>query len=316
MFELYICTEFITSVYMGQITRLEYNKIQAVNFSLLKLYMRSPAHFLEEWVNGQDSDEVEKETKALRMGKAIHTYVLEPEKFKENYVFINFEERPIQQNSKGGVADYRTKANREWRDNLIQHYLMLGKSVLNSVEEFNEISSMGKSIVENKAASSLLTDCLNEQFIEWTDKDTGVRCKAIVDFSNSKKAIYGDLKSMEDASPAMFGGYLAKWNTYVQLAYYADGLEAVHGVPFNTAFVIAIEKKAPFVCQPYFIDESAIELGRTIYKSLLLTHKKCTESGVWGAYDSLYETIHGIIIAKLPSWVHNKAENDEKYHNS
>jgi hypothetical protein len=298
---------------MATIDRPTYNKIEAVNFSLLKLYMKSPAHFFEEWTRGQDADELDKETKALRMGKAIHTYVLEPEKFKENYVYIDFEERPVKENKTGGVADYRTKANREWRDLQVHHHVNMGRAVLNSKDEFDEICSMGTSIVTNKASASLLKECLNEQFIEWTDPDTGVKCKAIVDFANVKKRIYGDLKSMEDASPATFSGFLAKWSTYVQLAYYGDGLAAVHGVEFNTAFVVAIEKKPPFVCQPYYIDERAIEAGRVVYKSLLAMHKKCVESGVFGAYDSLYENIHGIIVAELPAWMHNKLENDEKF---
>ncbi len=297
------------------ITREQYNAIPAVNFSLLKKYMQSPAHFYQEFTFGQDSDDAETESKALRMGKAIHAYVLEPEKFKENYVFIDFEERPVKVSKSGGPADYRTKANKEWRENLIGHYRTFGKSVLNSKDEFDEISAMGKSVKDNKAASILLNGCVNEEIIEWVDADTGVRCKAIVDFNKPSKALHGDLKSMEDASPEAFGKYLAKWHTHVQLAYYADGLAAIHKCSFETAFVIAIEKKAPYVCQPYFIDDSDMQLGRSIYKSLLVMHKSCTENAKWGGYDSVYENHNGIIVAKLPTWAHNKAENDEKLQN-
>lgn len=298
------------------ISREEYTKIDAVNFSLLKQYMRSPAHFHQEFVFGQEADEVEKESKALRMGKAIHSYVLEPEKFKEVYDFINFEERPVKENKTGGVADYRTKANKEWRETTINHMRICGKTVLNSKEEFDEITAMGESIQSNNAASILLKGCKNEQVIEWTDAETGVRCKGIVDFNSLTKSVHGDLKSMDDASPFAFGNYMAKWLTHMQLAYYGDGLEAVHGKQFNTAFVIAIEKKAPYVCQPYYLDESDIALGRTMYRSLLNIHKKCVTAGKWGGYDSVHENIQGIIVAKLPSWAHNKAENDEKLQNN
>lgn len=297
---------------MAQITREEYNKVAAVNFSLLKLYMRSPAHFYQAWSKGQDADEVEAETKALRMGKAIHTYVLEPEKFKEKYVFVDFDQRPVKTNKSGGVADYRTKENKDWKESMIAFYQVHGKTVLNSRDEFDEITSMGHSINKNKASNMLLRDCLNEEFIEWTDAETGVKCKAIVDFANVKKRMYGDLKSMEDASPYQFGTFLAKWNTAVQLAYYGDGLSAVHGAEFQTAFVIAIEKKPPFVCQPYYIDEKAIEAGRMVYRSLLAMHKKCVETGVFGGYDTQYENTAGVIVSGLPTWAHNRLENDEK----
>jgi len=118
-----------------------------------------------------------------------------------------------------------------------------------------------------------------------------------------------------------FGKYIEKWMTYVQLAFYADGLEAIHGVPFNTAFVIAVEKNAPFVVQPYYLADDDIELGRTIYRSLLEKHAKCVEKGAWGGYEANYQPdsdncINGVIISHLPGWAKIKAESTEFIQNS
>lgn len=290
--------------------RNEYVNIDAVNFSLLKLYMQSPAHFKFALDHPEEDTE---QTKALMMGRAIHTLILEPEKFEKRFTFIDFEKRPVKVSKSGGIADYRTKENKQWKEFMQEAAQIAGQTMLDSKEDFEAILAMGESVRTNKAACALLKECHNEEVITWTDPESGVECKAIVDFNqHTEKYIHGDLKSMEDASPSSIGGYINKWLTHVQLAFYADGLEQRYGKPFNTAFIIAIEKKPPFICQPYFLDEEDLELGRTIYKSLLNMHKKCVESGKWGSYDSVYETINGVIVAKLPAWVKLKAEADEK----
>lgn len=289
-------------------TRDAYNKIPAVNFSLLKLYLQSPAHFQYAFEHQEEDTE---ETKALMMGKAIHTLILEPDKFKDRFTFIDFEERPVKINSKGGPADYRTKANAEWKVFMKDAAIASGKTMLDSKEDFDTILRMGESVKSNKAASALLKECSNEQVIEWTDKESGVKCKGIVDFNNVTKSIHGDLKSMESAHPSAIGNYIQKWGTHIQMAFYADGLEAIHGKPFNTSFIIAIEKAAPNICQPYYMNENAIEAGRLVYKRLLMVHKECVESGKFGAYDSQYENINGVIVADLPPWAYLKMEGDE-----
>ncbi len=292
--------------------RKDYEAIPAVNFSLLKKYMQSPAHF--QWAYEHQEEDAD-ETKALMMGKAIHCLTLEPEKFEKRFTFIDFEKRPVKVGKTGGVADYRTKENRDWRDFLKNASEIAGQTMLEK-DDYDTILQMAESVKGNKAAASLLKGCENEQTITWTDPESGVKCKGIVDFNNVSKLLHGDLKSMEDASPSSIGNYIQKWLTHVQMAFYADGLEQIHGKPFNTSFIIAIEKKAPNICQPYFLDEEDIELGRSIYKSLLNIHKKCVREEKWGSYDSMYENINGVLIAKLPGWVKAKAEADEKLQNN
>lgn len=300
-------------VYVCGVNRKEYNELNSINFSLLKHYLKSPKHFYHAWKNPSEDEEL---TKAMMLGRAIHGYVLEPDKFKDQFAFLDFEQRPVKENKNGGVADYRTKANAEWKASQIEHYKSMNVTLLPSKDDYDTIVGMGASVSHNKPSATLLRGCENEKVIQWTDAETGVKCKGIIDFLNPSKRMNGDLKSMEDASPSAFSMYMKKWMTYMQLAFYSDGCEAVYGEPFNTSFVIAVEKSAPYVVQAYYIDEADIELGRKMYRSLLNIHKRCVESKEWGSYDTQYENINGVIVAKLPQIVHTMAEADEKLQNN
>jgi len=292
-------------------TRAEYTAIPAVNFSSLKHYLRSEKHFLH---NFQTPQTAEDDTKAKLLGRAIHKLILEPDSFNEVYTYLDESKRPTPD------KDYRTKDNAEWKKTNIEFLQRTGKEVVTK-EEYDNLFAISSSVKANVPSRQLLKSCKFEEVISWTDKATGVRCKGIVDFLSVEKRMVGDLKTMEDASPNEFGKYIEKWMTYVQLAFYADGLEAIHGVPFNTAFVIAVEKNAPFVVQPYYLADDDIELGRTIYRSLLEKHAKCVEKGAWGGYEANYQPdsdncINGVIISHLPGWAKIKAESTEFIQNS
>ena len=279
----------------------EYNKIPAVNFSLLKLYLKSPAHFKWAWDNPQEDADA---TKAMIIGKAIHTLILEPKEFTKRFVTLDESQRPEP------TKNYQNTANREWKSFMLNYYVNQGMHCL-ALEDYQMICSMGAQVVNNKSAKALLAECEFEEMIEWTDSDTGVKCKARLDFSNKKKRIVGDLKSMEDASPYALPGFMAKWGTHVQLAFYSDGLSVIHGEPYNTQFLIATEKQAPYCCQSYYLDENAVEQGRLIYKGLLKMHKMCVEKNEWPGYEYVHQNISGVIVTDIPAYSYSKMENTE-----
>ncbi len=295
---------------LGGLDRAKYSAIQAVNFSSLKHYMRSEQHFLHAFNTPQTAED---DTEAKMLGRAAHKLILEPDSFEKSYVFLDETQRPEPD------KNYQTKVNRIWKAEKIEELGRSGKEVL-TIDQYYDLKAVAESIVNNKPANALLKGCEFERIIEWTDAETGVKCKGIVDFPNKNKRMVGELKNMEDASPDEFGKFMNKWMTHVQLAFYMDGLSAVDGVDYTTAFVIAAEKKAPFIIQPYYISEEDLQLGRSIYRSLLKKHKACVESGIWRGYEGNFEAgsdncINGVIVAKLPAWVYTKIENNEMLQN-
>jgi len=283
-------------------TREEYIALDAINYSLLKQYLKSPKHFKAAWDNRKDDN---KETEARIIGKAIHKLALEPASFKDEYAYLDADKRPELD------KDFRNAKNRDWRKEQLS--LMDGKSVLDK-EDWSTVVSMGGSIADCDAAMRLLSGCKTEAIIQWTDAQTGIKLKAIVDFYNDQRQfpIHGDLKSLEDGSPSGVSGFISKWQTYLQLAMYGEGLQAVTGKPFDNPFIITCEKSEPYICQPYFLDQASYNLGKQVFRSLLNLHKQCLEKKEWKGYDVTVkpEDVHsGVLVAHLPDYVFNKIEN-------
>lgn len=282
----------------------EYKKTSGVNFSTLKLYLKTPAHY--KYAVDHVSTEEEEEKTAFIIGRAIHCLVLEPHKFQERYAFIDLSKRPVPS------SNFAKKENKEWRNSLISSYKAEGKLVL-SMEDMQLVNDMATGIINSNAATQLIKGCVKEQIVTWTDPDSGVECKALVDFHDAARpqVVHGDVKSMVDASPRAVSNFMAKYMTHVQLAFYGDGLSQVYGKNFDCPFIIALEKAKPNLCQPYFVDLKAIEAGRVIYKSLLNLHKKCKAAGKWGGYESVNENHEGVIAIDLPGWAYLVSESSK-----
>lgn len=78
-------------------TNKEYREAEGISRSDLFKISRSPKHFKYEQENPAE------QSKALLFGIALHSYVLEPEKFKEEYAIIpNCDKR-----TKAGKETYR-----------------------------------------------------------------------------------------------------------------------------------------------------------------------------------------------------------------
>lgn len=286
--------------------RDQYNSIPAVNFSLLKLYLTSPAHFKFAYDNQAEDQE---DTAARKLGRAIHAYALDKSAWEKKFVKLNEDERPVPD------KNYQNRLNADWKKGKLDFYASQGLTVL-STDEYDQIEKMGASLAHCKEAMEILRDCETEKVVEWTDPESGVKCKGIVDFYRESRLLCGDLKSMESAAPRDFEQFITKYLTYMQLAFYMDGLRISTGKEFNIAFVAAVEKKAPYVVQMYYLDERALEAGRTMYKSLLNLHKKCVEANSWPGYNAIYDNVNGYIIANLPEYVYNKIESNTMLQNN
>jgi hypothetical protein len=64
-----------------QITNEEYHSLPSISATGLKTFLKSPAHFKAQKGNNED-------TPAFRAGRMIHSGVLEPETFYDNYGLI------------------------------------------------------------------------------------------------------------------------------------------------------------------------------------------------------------------------------------
>ena len=253
----------------------EYQALDALNISSLLLMLISPRHFR----HGLDNQRPD--TEAFRVGRAVHTLVLEREAaFAAGYAVSPYD-------------DFRKKEAREWRDEQERK----GKTVLSQKQE-NHVRAMRTGIYSNRYAKTWLVVGQAEVTITWTDQETGLRCKARLDWLTSQRII--DLKTAQSPDPLWFSKHAFRLDYHTRLAWYQDGLREVTGQHLPVS-IIAVEKNPPHDCAFYDMPETALEIGRKKSRRLLLELAECLESDQWPGVAPRQEL-------PIPAWI----EEDEE----
>jgi hypothetical protein len=252
------------------IPRAEYDRIDAINWSKLKVLGRSPAHFRAAML-GHDKD-----TDARKFGRVGHLAVLEPERYRKEVVVWD-----------GGKRDKRIKA---YADFLKAH---AGQEIITPKED--ELArTIGEVVRRDKQAALLLSQGRSEQTILWKHKN-GMAAKGRIDFLAREGVV--DLKFARDASPVGFGRAAASIQHHVQASYYLDGLESC-GVSGLSYFCVAVEIEPPFAVSVYRVGEVLLDMGREVYGGLLEQLKECRETNNWPGYTE------GVQELQLPTWAY------------
>lgn len=245
----------------------------AVSSSGLKELLRSPMHF-QHYLNGE-----KQEREVFRIGTAIHTALLEPDRFAAEYVISP---------EKG-----RTKEAKAAYEEFIKAHP--GAKFVTKAE-LDMIDGIAEQVSKHAYASELLKIGVAEQSFFWTDEDTGILCKCRADLLASSFAIL-DVKSTEDASRESFGRACANYMYDLSAAMYQEGIEKVTGERLEFAF-LAVEKKAPYGIALYRADEEFLEKGRAKFRRALRILQDCRHSGLYPSYqpNGAFEDI------SLPRW--------------
>lgn len=256
----------------------DYKAIDAMNNSKLKLFKRTPAH-AHYALTQPDAD-----TSAFRIGDAVHTAVLEPERFSREYVRApRFDMRK--------TADKTAAA--EWRE---AHQNKVG--LISS--EYDMACAMRDAAWSHPLARELLSGAgQNEATVIWQDKPTKLLCKARPDrfttFRNWTTVV--DVKTAENASVYAFEKACADYDYHMQAAWYLDGLNAL--APHPRRFIhLVIEKTPPYCVAAFELDDPAIDEGRLRCRDALDTYMDCMASGEWPGYPVGVEGID------IPAWAY------------
>lgn len=264
--------------------REEYDAIDAVNWSTLKVLGKSPAHYLQR-MTGEEAED----TEARQRGRVLHMAVFEPERFARSVVV--YPER---------------RAGKEWDAFRAKH---AGKEIITS-RMLDAATAIAASARNNPMSAKYLAGGRAEHTIQWRYESPSIehveghsfQCKGRLDFLAECGAIV-DLKSTRDASPTGFAREVLKYEYHCQAAFYADGYEAMTGVrlPF---VIVAVESVAPFVVQVFRVPDDVLELGRERYQQLLAYLSVCRRESRWPGYA---ETEVELV---LPRWARPLEDDD------
>lgn len=241
----------------------EYDGIKAINWSSLKHIRVSP--LLYKW----RLDHPEPSKKVFVVGNAIHTKVLEPEKFDERYGLwdtLTKKGDKVAPRSGGAWADWQ-------EENAGLESLLAG--------ELDVVNLTAKAVRNHKTADALLTGGRREESLTWIDAVTGMKCKGRVDYI--RPDMVTDLKSARSVEPYKFDADAAKLMYHGQLALYHDGAIASGKIPKDARppSIVAVEKEGPFDVAVYDLSYEDLAVGRALYRDLMRQLAECIEADYW-----------------------------------
>lgn len=258
----------------------DYKSWPAINNSVLKILSddrRCPAHAKFYMDNGRP------DTPALAFGRALDCFILEPTRFVELYNVCP-------------DCDKRTKEGKaiaaEFESAKQPHQEIITQS------NYTDIIAIASSVMQSQAMR-LIRGGKSQVCLVWIDDETGLTCKARLDYWQESIPMITDLKSTQDASPDGFGFDVFKYGYYQQAGFYCMGAEKLTG--YDTCFAIfAIEKDEPFVHSTFELGPKTIQAGRNAARSALRKYKECLDSGTWPQYSDK------IVMLDMPSWAIQK----------
>ncbi len=251
-----------------------YRQIPATNASLLKHMARSPLHY--HYFSTHESPD----SPAMFKGRFMHCAVLEPDEFPKRYTVW-----PGARRGKDWTAF--SEASEQ-----------AGMQVLTQ-SEYDEALAVRDAVRAHAVAARLLTRGVAEQTVKWTDAETGLDCKARLDFIGDGYAL--DFKTSRDISERSFSRTTHDLLYHVQVAHYMAGL-AANGHAISAFYFIAVESNPPHDVRAGLITEDALYAGEQERRRLLRLVADCTASGEWpGAFpdESAFD---------LPEWYYAQGE--------
>jgi len=258
----------------------EYHRHPAISKSGLDHINQSIAHYLH-------ARKTQPDTQALKIGRALHTLVLEGEdQFREDFAFP----------AKGSPEDnWSTKTGKAWRDaqyaenRIPLHYAQAA-----------ELTMMLKSLKEHEQAYTWLKQPgMREHSFFWRDHETGIDCRCRPDLLAEVEGmrVLVDLKTTRDARPSAFLKSVVNYRYHVQNSFYTDGIEMVLGEAPVTFMLVAIESSAPYAVAMYELDEDWLERGRIRYRDDLNRYREYLETqNKWVGYPAEIELL------QMPRW--------------
>lgn len=197
-------------------------------------------------------------------GSMLHTAFLEPDRFDEQFVHSQFD-------------NYRTKAAREWRDEVIAS----GKQILS--DDDTDFLQGALASLRSVGADTLLEGHVEASLV-WRHERTGLWLKSRPDILPvSGMAV--DLKTTNDASGVACYRSVNNFRYDVQLALVSMGMEAIFGVSTSDAALLFIETSEPYLTRMVDLPQPQIEEAIPEIEAALDAIASGIETGDWPTYN-------------------------------
>ena len=259
-----------------------YHAMPGLSSSQLKSMAISPAHFYGAHVDPLRPER--EDTPQFKLGRLVHTVVLEPDKYVMDYAVIP------------DGLNLRTKAGKaELAEYEADH---AGKEMVKAADV--ELAFRMRDAVMEHSSGVLLDGARVEHSGWWYDDRTGELLKYRPDARTDSAII--DLKTT--AGPVDYDTVqkaIWNFNYHTSAAHYLDGDAACMGTQHNTFVLLFVSKQWPHEVGSYYLDPDAIELGRRQNRTWLHRISDCFKNEHWPPVNDGQITEIG-----LPPWAMKK----------
>src|SRR6185503_6781624 len=264
-----------------------YHSGEGISRSALWTFKQLPHKFWYQYMSGEY--EPQKTSRAFYFGSLVHTLVLEPHLFSEEYCMkpklepmpeavrlkdVGREQFEQIKSARAEVAERNNAIKAEFEQ-------QVESKIVLSDEDFSLAMDMRNSVVLNSTAVELMRGAKFEQSIYWRHEPTGLICKARPDIWNGR--IVADLKTTADASYRGFQQSAYKDGYFLQAAMMYEALKSI-GEPFDNFVYICVEKMPPHSIALYMLDDEALQFGIDMFHALMERIAICFEKNVWPDY--------------------------------
>ena len=243
----------------------QYQAVDAVNWSTLRALRDSPAHYQAALARPRE------DTDSLRLGRGIHTAILEPHRFLLDYVLWE-----------GG-----TRRGEKWDRFLAEH---AGKTPLKP-EQYEKCLAVGEAVRAHPVVKRLLRTGQAEVSLTWTDP-TGILCKGRLDWLGARAFV--DVKSTSTLDERVFASLCARMAYHGQFAFYHRALDVL-GLKRKVK-MIACEIEPPYDVAVFDVDDDALWAGEELVSDLMRKLVACRTTRKWPGRYPTEQTL------RLPEW--------------
>lgn len=276
-------------IYTG-ISNEEYHG--GVGYSKSQLDMVAAAPGLLDWSKKAPRDN---SSTASTLGTALHTLLLEPELFSQQFVC---EPKGTERRSNVGKANAQLFEDEAKR---------LGQQIL-KIEDLDMLHAQADSVMAHPEARALLESKVGKAELSayWIDPDTGLLCRCRPDWWAYPEVIV-DVKTTDYPAAYPFGKSVMDYRYHVQDAFYTDGCTIASGTQIEEFLFLAVGKKREMGRYPVHLHRlapRAKDLGRALYRQDLNTIAACQDqigpaTGAWPAIEHL----------DLPAYAYNNYQD-------
>ena len=256
----------------------DYHASPGISNSRMGYLLDCPARYYTEFLDPNKPEK--KKPEAFSLGTAVHSLVLEPDKFfEDNYVFPKCDRR-----TNKGKDDFEehTKQSK-------------GKNLLND-EQFEKAHAMATSVFKRIPwLKTILQGASIEDSLFWVDEDTGVQLRSRPDIYNGD--FYIDLKTSESAKQEDFTRSIVKYGYDRQASLARAGLMKFYGKHYKYFINVVVEEDYPHLCAAYVMDDAMLDRGEAQYKRATQIYKECVEKNEWKGYSPEIQQVY------LPPWL-------------